>query len=77
MRNVSAPGAATSSTPQKPTTSAVARTAPTRSFNQSAENNVANSADEKLIATAPPRGIRLKAMMIELCAIIWVTLRAA
>ena len=77
MRKNSAPGAATSSTPQKPTTSAVPRTGSTRSFSQSAANKVANSGEAKLIATAPPSGIRLKAMTMQLCAIVWVTLRAA
>ena len=74
-RKLSAPGAATSSTPRKPTTSAQARASPTFSFSHSAANKVANSGEEKLMATAPASGIKPNAMMIRLCAVACVALR--
>ena len=75
MRKLSAPGPATSSTPQKPTSSAVRRSLPTLSFSHSTAASAANSGDEKLIATAPASGIKPKAMMMQLCAMAWVVLR--
>ena len=68
MRKLSAPGDATSNTPRKPTISAQARARPTFSLSQTTANSVANNGEAKLMATAPASGIRLKAMMIRLCA---------
>ena len=53
MRKLSAPGAATSSTPRKPAISAPPRARPTFSLSQSAANSVANSGEAKLMAMAP------------------------
>ncbi len=75
LRKLSAPGEATNSTPPKPTISAKARARPTFSFSQSAANKVANSGEEKLMATAPASGIRPSAMTIRLCATACVALR--
>jgi len=44
-------------------------------LSHSAASNVANNGAEKLMATAPARGIRLKAIMIMLCATACVELR--
>src|SRR5262249_19582261 len=77
IRKLSAPGAATSSTPQNPTRSAPHRAAPAVSRRISAENSVANSGAEKLIATAPASGISPKALMMKLCAKAYVMPRAA
>ncbi len=74
-RKLSAPGAATSSTPKKPAASAQPRASPTFSLSQSAANNVANSGAEKLMAMAPPSGISEKATMSRLCATACVPLR--
>ena len=68
MVKLSAPGDTTSSTPQKPTTSARPRARPIGSRSQNAANNVANKGAEKLIAMAPAIGIRLSAIRMQLCA---------
>jgi len=56
-----APGSVTISTPTKPMTSAVPRVQPARSFSHTMDTSAANSGEEKLMATAPASGIRLKA----------------
>ena len=75
MRKLSAPGAATSSTPRKPAISAQPRARPIFSLSQIAANSVANIGAAKLMAMAPPSGISEKAMMIKLCATACVPLR--
>ena len=65
--NVSGPGLATMSTPQKPRSSAAQRAWPIASLSSSADTNVANSGAEKLMAMAPASGIRLKAMSRNVC----------
>ena len=55
------------STPQNPTSSAAQRAGPTASLSSSADTNVANSGEEKLMAMAPASDIRLKAMSRNVC----------
>ena len=74
-RKLSAPGPATSITPQKPTSRATSRALPTFSFSHTAAAKAANSGDEKLMATAPASGIMPKAMTMKLCAVACVVLR--
>ncbi len=63
------PGLTTMSTPTKPTSSAPQRAGPARSFSHSTEISPENSGAEKLIATAPASGIKLKAMTVNVCEI--------
>ena len=55
------------STPQNPTSSAAQRARPTASLSSSADTNVANSGEEKLMAMAPASGMRLNAMSRKVC----------
>ena len=70
-----APGAATKTTPAKPTASAAPRARPMRSFSQSAAASAAQIGAEKLIATTPASGISASATMNRLCAVPCATLR--
>ncbi len=63
----SAPGSVTMSTPRKPTTSTAAGAPPARSLSHTMDTNAANSGGEKLMATAPASGIRLKASSSAAC----------
>jgi len=62
-----APGLVTISTPTKPISNAAQRAKPARSRSQTIDTNAANSGEEKLMATAPASGIRLKASSSESC----------
>jgi hypothetical protein len=64
-----APGLVTISTPTKPIRSALQRAGVARSLSQTIDTSAANNGDEKLMATAPASGIRLKASNNDSCEI--------
>ena len=64
------PGLVTMSTPKKPIRSALQRARVARSLSQTIEINAENSGAEKLIDTAPARGMSVNASANNVCEMV-------
>ncbi len=67
--NASTPGLVTMTTPLNPVSSTAHRAGPARSLSQRMDRSAAHKGAEKLMATAPAKGIRLTAMTVRVCEI--------